>query len=80
HGQDTVEEKLSLSDRFGLVVSFYTPNQETYLRMVESWARFEGIKIPLKELHSEALKWEKANNIRSGRTARQFINDLKGKT
>ena len=79
HGQDTVEEKLSLSDRFGLVVSFYTPDQETYLRMVESWAKYEGIKIPSTELRSLALKWEKANNTRSGRTARQFINDLKGR-
>ncbi len=79
HGQDSVEEKLSLSDRFGLVVSFYTPDQETYLKIVESWARFEGIKLPKVELHSRALKWEKANHVRSGRTARQFIYDLKGK-
>lgn len=79
HGADTVEEKLSLSDRFGLVVSFYSPDQDTYLKMVDSWAKFEGIKMPPGELHARALQWEKANNVRSGRTARQFINDLKGK-
>jgi len=79
HGQDSVEEKLSLSDRFGLVVSFYSPDQETYLRIVDSWAKFEGIRMPAPELHARALQWEKANNVRSGRTARQFINDLKGK-
>ncbi len=79
HGADTVEEKLSLSDRFGLVVSFYSPDQETYLRMVENWAKEEGIRMPAPELHRRALQWEKSNNVRSGRTARQFINDLKGK-
>jgi predicted AAA+ superfamily ATPase len=79
HGADTVEEKLSLSDRFGLVVSFYSPDQETYFRMVESWAKAEGIKIPLDQLHLKAAQWERANNSRSGRTARQFINDLQGR-
>ena len=79
HGQDTIEEKLSLSDRFGLVVSFYTPNQETYLKIVESWAKTDGIKMPAGELRSKALLWARQNNGPSGRTAKQFINDLKGK-
>jgi predicted AAA+ superfamily ATPase len=74
-----VEEKLSLSDRFGLVVSFYTPDQETYLKIVDSWAKAEGIPMSASELHHQALQWEKSNNVRSGRTARQFINHLKGK-
>jgi uncharacterized protein len=80
HGADTVEEKLSLADRFGLVISFYTPDQETYFKMVESWAKAEGIKMKPQELHARAVQWEKSNNVRSGRTARQFINDLKGKS
>jgi predicted AAA+ superfamily ATPase len=80
HGADTVEEKLSLADRFGLVISFYTPDQETYFKMVDSWAKAEGIKIKPEELHARAVQWEKSNNVRSGRTARQFINDLKGKS
>ncbi len=79
HGADTVEEKLSLADRFGLVISFYTPDQETYFKMVDSWAKMEGIKMKSQELHARAIQWEKSNNVRSGRTARQFINDLKGK-
>ena len=79
HGADTVEEKLSLSDRFGLVISYYSPDQETYFKMVESWAKVEGLKIPTEELHRRAALWERTNNVRSGRTARQFINDLKGK-
>jgi predicted AAA+ superfamily ATPase len=79
HGQDTVEEKLSLADRFGLVISFYTPDQETFLRMVDSWAKVEGIKAPAPEIHLKALQWSRFNNGRSGRTARQFIKDLKGK-
>ncbi len=47
--------------------------------MVESWAKAEGIKMPLDQLHLRAAQWERANNSRSGRTARQFINDLLGK-
>jgi predicted AAA+ superfamily ATPase len=80
HGADTVEEKLSLADRFGLVISFYTPDQETYFKMVDSWAKVEGIKMKPQELRARAVQWEKSNNVRSGRTARQFINDLKGKS
>lgn len=79
HGADTVEEKLSLSDRFGLVISFYAPDQGTYFKMVDNWAKVEGIKMPAEELHRRAALWERTNNVRSGRTARQFINDLKGK-
>ncbi|SRR5579871_3362550 len=79
HGADTVEEKLSLSDRFGLVISFYAPDQETYFKMVDNWAKVEGLKLPAEELHRRAALWERTNNVRSGRTARQFINDLKGK-
>ncbi len=79
HGADTIEEKLSLSDRFGLVVSFYSPNQDIYLKIVESWAKLEGLKVPPEELRLKSLQWARFNNGRSGRTARQFINDLKGK-
>jgi uncharacterized protein len=80
HGQDTVEEKLSLSDRFGLVVSFYSPNQDTYLQIVEKWAKAEGIRVTPGELRAQALQWAIANNGRSGRTARQFVNHLKGQS
>lgn len=79
HGQDTVQQKLSLADRFGLVVSFYSPDQDTYLRMVENWVKTEGIRISPKDLRPRALLWARQNNGPSGRTARQFVNDLKGK-
>ncbi len=77
HGEDTVQEKLSLADRFGLVISFYAANQETYLRIVEKWAKKETIAMPLPELHRLALQWALRYNQRSGRTARQFILNLK---
>ena len=80
HGADTVEEKLSLADRFGLVISFYAPDQDTFLKMVDEWAKFEGIKMAEGELHLKAVQWTRFNNGRSGRAARQFVNDLKGKT
>jgi predicted AAA+ superfamily ATPase len=79
HGADTIEEKLSLSDRFGLVISFLSPNQDVYLKIVENWAKVEGIHLPAEELRLKSLQWSRFNNGRSGRTARQFINDLKGK-
>ncbi|HVM32278.1 MAG TPA: ATP-binding protein [bacterium] len=78
HGADTVEEKLSLADRFGLVVSFYAPDQETFFKMVDEWAKVEGVKLPSDELHLKAAQWARFNNGRSGRAARQFIQDLKG--
>jgi predicted AAA+ superfamily ATPase len=78
-GQDTVQQKLSLADRFGLVVSFYSPDQDTYLKMVESWARTEGVRASTKDLRAKALLWARQNNGPSGRTARQFVNDLKGR-
>jgi uncharacterized protein len=79
HGADTIEEKLSLSDRFGLVISFLSPNQDIYLKIVENWAKVESIKLSAEELRLKALQWSRFNNGRSGRTARQFITDLKGK-
>ncbi len=79
HGADTVEEKLSLADRFGLVVSFYAPDQDTFFKMVDEWAKVEGIKLPPEQLHLRAAQWARFNNGRSGRAAKQFINDLKGK-
>jgi predicted AAA+ superfamily ATPase len=78
-GQDTVEEKLSLADRFGLVVSFYAPDQDTYLRIVDQWAQSMGISLSKTELHARAVLWARRNNGPSGRAARQFINDLRGR-
>jgi hypothetical protein len=73
HQVDAVEEKLSLSDRFGLVVSFYSPDQETYLSIVRHLAERSGLTIPRRELEAGALRWALQNNGRSGRAAAQFV-------
>lgn len=80
HPGDTLEEKISLADRFGVVVTFLRPDQKTYLKIVEGLAAKEGINLNREELHSLAIKWEMLHNGRSGRTARQFIMDLMGRT
>ncbi|MDK2901760.1 MAG: uncharacterized protein PWR14_664 [Thermosediminibacterales bacterium] len=77
--QDTVQEKLSLSDRFGITVIFPTPDQETYLKIVEGLAEQKKLNIEKDKLRKLALQWEIWHNERSGRTAKQFIDDLQGK-
>lgn len=77
--RDTVQEKLSLSDRFGITVIFPSPDQEEYLNIVKGIAKSKGIDIEPAKLRELALRWEHWNNQRSGRTARQFVDDLLGK-
>ena len=79
HIQDTVQEKLSLSDRFGITVTFTAPSSKEYLSIVEGIAQQKGLTLGKEELHRLALKWELWHNGRSGRTAKQFIEDLLGK-
>jgi uncharacterized protein len=76
HTWDTVQEKLSLSDRFGLALTFGPANQEQYLRMVNHLAQRAGLDIPSNTLEFEALQWATRHNGRSGRTAQQFIDYL----
>ena len=73
---DSMQEKLSLADRFGITLTFISPNQKGYLEMIESMARERGIDMERKILYEKALRWEKKYNGRSGRTAKQFIDDL----
>lgn len=75
---DTMQEKLSLADRFGITLTFIAPNQKGYLEMIEAMAKERGLDIDKEILHEKALMWEKRYNGRSGRTARQFIDDLEG--
>ena len=75
--QDTVQEKLSLSDRFGLTIIYPSPDQKTYLGIVEHLAYLDGIRMDRDLLRSRALQWTLWHNERSGRTARQFVNELK---
>jgi predicted AAA+ superfamily ATPase len=76
HAQDTLQEKLSLADRFGITVIFMAPDQEQYLEIVFGLARRRGLAIDEARLRREALQWSSWNNGRSGRTARQFVDDL----
>ena len=76
HAWDTVQEKLSLSDRFGLLLTFEPANQNTYLAMVQHLATTAGIPLSREELEYRALQWATRHNGRSGRTARQFVSFL----
>ncbi len=76
HKNDILNEKLSLSERFGLTLMYNTPAQEEYLNIVRELAVQENIKINKEELEEQALQWSQWNNGRSGRSARQFINEL----
>jgi len=80
HLGEALEEKLALSDRFGLVLGFYGFDQDTYLAIVERYARKAGIRTAPDTLRAEALRWALRRSNRSGRTARQFIDDLTGRT
>ena len=73
---DTIQEKLSLSDRFGITVVFSSPDKKTYLEIVEGMAKKRGLKIDREHLHREAMKWELQYSGRSPRTARQFVDWL----
>lgn len=77
HTRDVMEEKLSLSSRFGLVLTFVSPDQKAYLNIVSALADSADIKLPTEELHAQARQWEMRHLNRSGRTAEQFIEYLK---
>ncbi len=75
---DSMSEKLSLADRFGLTVLFSVPRQEEYLQIVQALAQADGVSLPEAELRRRALQWAmwQKHNGQSGRTARQFVNSL----
>ena len=76
---ESVEEKVSLSDRFGLWLGFHACDQDTYFAMVEGYAKHYRIKVGAERLHAEANEWAMARGARSGRVAWQFIQDLAGR-
>lgn len=78
HRSDTIEEKLSLANRFGLSICYSKPTQKEYFHIVEILAKKNDIKMSADELHAEANKWELMYGGISGRTAQQFINYLQG--
>ncbi len=75
---EAVEEKVSLSDRFGLWLGFHHCGQDEYLAMIEGYAAFHQLKIAPEELRKRALTWAMGRGGRSGRVAWQFIQDLAG--
>lgn len=73
---EAVEEKVSLSDRFGLWLGFYTCSQDEYLAMVKGYCEAYGLSITAERLKREAIEWQVTRGARSGRVAWQFFCDL----
>ncbi|MBX9925423.1 MAG: ATP-binding protein [Hyphomicrobiaceae bacterium] len=76
---EAVEEKVSLSDRFGLWLGFHACSQEQYLAMVRAYVAHYGLNIADDELVRDALEWAMTRGSRSGRVASQYIQDLAGR-
>jgi len=76
---EAVEEKISLSDRFGLWLGFHACDQETYHAMVRGYATRYGLDLPPEQLRAEASEWAITRGARSGRVAWQYIQDLAGR-
>ena len=78
HRSDTIEEKLSLVNRFGCQINYSKPSQKEYFNIVVNLAKKNGLTMTEEELCAEANKWELSHGGISGRTAQQFINHLIG--
>jgi predicted AAA+ superfamily ATPase len=76
---EAVEEKVSLSDRFGLWLGFHACDNETYHAMVRGYAERYGLEVPPEQLKAEANEWSITRGARSGRVAWQYIQDLAGR-
>src|ERR671911_2340368 len=76
HARDTMQEKLSLAARFGLRLTFPSPDQARYLKIVAGLAGERGLAVPAEDLRERALLWDRWHAGRSGRTARQFVDEL----
>ena len=80
HSNDGMQERLSLADRFGLSITFTSPDREAFLNIVKGIAKQENLTIEENLLIEEALRWDVRQKGRSGRAARQFINYIQAKT
>jgi predicted AAA+ superfamily ATPase len=76
---EAVEEKVSLSDRFGLWLGFHKCSQDDYLTMIDGYAEYFELGLDQQTLHHEALEWATTRGGRSGRVAWQYIQDLAGR-
>ena len=76
---ESVDEKVSLSDRFGLWLGFHSCTQEDYLSMISGYMNHYKIKVDPESVRADALEWSRTRGARSGRVAWQFIQDLAGR-
>lgn len=76
---EAIEEKVSLSDRFGLWLGFHKCNQDEYLSMVTAYADHFGLAVAPEQLRAESLEWATTRGARSGRVAWQYVQDLAGR-
>ncbi len=76
---EAVEEKVSLSDRFGLWLGFHPCSQDEYLAMIDGYCAHFGIEIDAVTLRAEAIEWQATRGARSGRVAWQYVTDLAGR-
>lgn len=76
HRIDSENEKISLSDRFGLKIFYISPGQEEYLNIIEGLLSMIGLEVPTAYWQAEAIKWEMSHSGRSGRVAKQFVDYL----
>ena len=76
---ESVQEKVSLSDRFGIWLGFHNCDQETFMSILEGYVKFYDLKIDEETLRREAIEWSMTRGARSGRVAWQYIQDLAGR-
>jgi predicted AAA+ superfamily ATPase len=77
---EAVQEKVSLSDRFGLWLGFHNCSQDEFLEMVDGYAAHYKLPVKGAQLHAGAIEWSVTRGSRSGRVAWQYIQDVAGKT
>ena len=75
---DSINETISLSDRFGLIINYYSPDQKEYLAIIDHMLRKEGITLSPEELRIAGVRWEMTHSGRNGRTAKQFVRHFLG--
>lgn len=75
---DSANETISLSDRFGLTIHYYAPTQAEYLEIIRSMLKRRGVELDAETLRLEGLRWEMSHSGRNGRTAQQFVNHYLG--
>ena len=79
HASEATEEKVSLSDRFGLWLGFHNCDQPTYFAMIEGYAANLALPISAEDLRAHAVEWSMTRGARSGRVAWQCIQDIAGR-